>query len=321
MILIKHKEMLFANREQYIAAVGDANSACRTFSLQRITVDGVDLADLSFRLNAELPDGTPDTSYLEKEIRDDELLLTWTISKTMTAQPGTCFINLRAHDDNGTVKWASFKAPVYVEGITMEPGAGTLSEIEQLERQIDQKLNGVDAAEQERAKTEQARERAESERAAADEERTRKTNEVIATFDENIRRTEEYATKSQSYAVGGTGSREGENSDNAKEYCRLTSIEKGKAEAAAEAVKSIREDFINRLNSGEYRGEQGPKGDKGDKGDSGISIPGSSLLQIYTDQEDNCAIHCVYDDRLYEAPPIKYRESDGAILWQYDDGK
>ena len=56
MILIKHKELLFANREQYIAAVGDTNAACRTFCLQRVTIDGVDLADLSFRLNAELPD-------------------------------------------------------------------------------------------------------------------------------------------------------------------------------------------------------------------------------------------------------------------------
>lgn len=321
MILIKHKEMLFANKEQYIAAAGDTNAACRTFCLQRVTVDGVDLADLSFRLNAELPDGSPDASFLAKEIRDDMILLTWTISATMTAQPGTCFINLRAHDDNGTVKWASFRAPVYVEGITSQPSAGGLSEIEELERQIDQKLSSVDSAEQKRTKAEQDREQAEQARVAADEERTQKTDEVIATFGENIERAKHYATEARSYAVGGTGTRVGENSDNAKEYCRLANIEKGRAEAAAEKAETARDDFIKRLDAGEYTGAQGPKGDKGEKGDSGVSIPGSSLLQIYTDQEDNCAIHCVYDDSLYEAPPIQYREADGAILWQYDDGK
>lgn len=321
MILIKHKELLFANREQYIAAVGDTNAACRTFCLQRVTIDGVDLADLSFRLNAELPDGSPDSSFLEKEIRDDEILLTWTIAATMTAQPGTCFINLRAHDDNGTLKWASFKAPVYVEGTTSQPSAGGLSEIEELERHIDQKLNSVDSAEQGRAKAEQEREQAEKDRVAADEERTRKTDEVISTFNENIEQAKKYATAAKSYAVGGTGTRVGENSDNAKEYCRLANIEKGSAEAAAEAARAARDDFIKRLDAGEYTGAQGPKGDKGEKGDSGVSIPGSSLLQIYTDHEDNCAIHCVYDDSLYEAPPIQYREADGAILWQYEDGK
>lgn len=321
MILIKHKELLFANREQYIAAVGDTNAACRTFCLQRVTIDGVDLADLSFRLNAELPDGSPDSAFLEKEIREDEILLTWTISATMTAQPGTCFINLRAHDDNGSLKWASFKAPVYVEGTTSQPSAGGLSEIEELERHIDQKLGSVDSAEQGRTKAEQEREQAEQARVAADEERTRKTDEVINTFGENIELAKNYATVAKSYAVGETGTRVGENSDNAKEYCRLANIEKGSAEAAAEEARAARDDFIKRLDAGEYTGTQGPKGDKGEKGDSGVSIPGSSLLQIYTDQEDNCAIHCVYDDALYAAPPIQYREADGAILWQYDDGK
>ena len=307
MILIKHKELLFANREQYIAAVGDTNAACRTFCLQRVTIDGVDLADLSFRLNAELPDGSPDSAFLEKEIREDEILLTWTISATMTAQPGTCFINLRAHDDTGSLKWASFKAPVYVEGTTSQPSSGGLSELEELERHIDQKLDSVDSAEQGRTKAEQ--------------ERTRKTDEVINTFGEQIERAKNYATAAKSYAVGGTGTRVGENSDNAKEYCRMANIEKVSAEAAAEETKNARDDFIKRLEAGEYTGAQGPKGDKGEKGDSGVSIPGSSLLQIYTDQEDNCAIHCVYDDALYAAPPIQYREADGAILWQYDDGK
>ncbi len=74
------------------------------------------------------------------------------------------------------------------------------------------------------------------------------------------------------------------------------------------------------------QGLQGPKGDKGDtgpagpQGKSGVSIPASARVYLYTDDADNSAIHCVYDDALYDAPPFKYNSATGAISWSFDDG-
>ena len=61
----------------------------------------------------------------------------------------------------------------------------------------------------------------------------------------------------QSYTIGKTGTREGEDTDNAYYYYAET--------------KREYDDFKNKLNSGEYTGAQGPKGDKGDKGDPGTN--------------------------------------------------
>ena len=69
------------------------------------------------------------------------------------------------------------------------------------------------------------------------------------------------------------------------------------------------------------QGIQGPQGAIGPQGRSGVSIPASSRVYIYTDDADNSALHCVYDDALYDAPPFLYDATTGAIKWQYDDGK
>lgn len=69
------------------------------------------------------------------------------------------------------------------------------------------------------------------------------------------------------------------------------------------------------------QGQAGPQGQVGPQGKSGVSIPASSRVYIYTDDADNSALHCVYDDALYDAPPFLYDASSGAIKWQFDDGK
>ncbi|MBS5240079.1 MAG: collagen-like protein [Hungatella hathewayi] len=72
------------------------------------------------------------------------------------------------------------------------------------------------------------------------------------------------------------------------------------------------------------QGIQGPKGEPGQngaQGKSGVNIPALSRLYIYTDDEDNSAIHCVYDDAFYDGPPFAYDNESGAIKWSYDDGK
>lgn len=69
------------------------------------------------------------------------------------------------------------------------------------------------------------------------------------------------------------------------------------------------------------QGPQGIKGDTGPQGKSGVNIPASSRLYVYTDDEDNSAIHCVYDDEFYNAPPFIYDNTNGAIKWTFDNGK
>ena len=322
MILVKNKELLLSNREQYLGTDMDNNSAVRTFQIPRISIDGVDIADLSFRINAKRTDKEPDSFYLEKEIREDEIILTWTIKQSVLAEPGTMFINIRAHDDTGDLRWASYQAPVYVEGTTEEPvlPSGQLTELEELERAIDKNNQAIMGSEASRRQAETEREAAEQARREAEIAREEKTSQVIQTFDKAISEADRNAKLAQSYAVGNSGIRNGENTDNAEYYSRMAELNRGRAEAAQKAAEQAQEDVIERLNAGEFTGPEGPQGPPGEQGKSGISIPANCLLYIYTDDSDNSAIHCVYDDAVFEQPPIQYRESDGAILWQYNDG-
>lgn len=93
------------------------------------------------------------------------------------------------------------------------------------------------------------------------------------------------------------------------------------ANDAAENAAETREDILNRLAAGEFKGEKGDTGDTGPQGPSGVSIPPSTRVYIYTDQDNNSAIHCVYDDALYEAPPFNYNDTTGAISWTFDNGQ
>ena len=144
MIILKGRQMLITNLERYIGTTYDNNAEIRTFSMDRVTVNNVDLAALSFRLDLEYENGSKDSVILEKEIQEDTVLLTWTISKNVLQVPGTVFINIRGTDSQGTVKWASLKAAMYVEDTINTPGTytGSLSELEQLEQRIDRKTTG-----------------------------------------------------------------------------------------------------------------------------------------------------------------------------------
>lgn len=96
------------------------------------------------------------------------------------------------------------------------------------------------------------------------------------------------------------------------------------ANAAAANAEATRQDINKRLASGEFKGDKGEPGKDGEKGEvgaSGLSISTSTpLFTVYVDSADNGALHVVYDDSTGDAPPVTYRESDGAIYWSYDDG-
>jgi hypothetical protein len=93
------------------------------------------------------------------------------------------------------------------------------------------------------------------------------------------------------------------------------------ANDAAENAADTRQDILNRLAAGEFNGAKGDTGDTGPQGQSGVSIPPSSRVYIYTDEANSSAIHCVYDDALYDAPPFNYNDTSGAISWTYDNGQ
>lgn len=93
------------------------------------------------------------------------------------------------------------------------------------------------------------------------------------------------------------------------------------ANTAASNAEATRQDLLDRLAAGEFKGDKGDTGETGPQGQSGISIPPSARVYIYTDDANNSAIHCVYDDALYDAPPFNYNDTTGAISWSYDNGQ
>ena len=240
MIILKGRQMLITNLERYIGTTYDNNTEIRTFSLDRVTVNNVDLAALSFRLDLEYENGSKDTAILEKEIQEDTVLLTWTISKNVLQVPGTVFINIRGTDSQGTVKWASFKAAMYVEDTINTPGTytGSLSELEQLEQRIDRKTETLDANESLRQQNEEVRKQNELDRQQAEIARDHKTDQVIQTFGDAIQEAKDAAKLSESWAIGGTQSRQGEDENNSKYYSSQSKAEADRAARAAEQAET-----------------------------------------------------------------------------------
>ena len=146
MILVVNRELLIPRKEQYIGTTYDKNSENRQFLLDRVTPGGVDLAGLAFTLDMQYMTDTYNSVVLSKEILDNVIILTWPLLESELQVPGTTFINIRAVDNtDGKVKWASFKAPVYIEDTIYTPGhyTGDLTELEQMEAafQLDMERN------------------------------------------------------------------------------------------------------------------------------------------------------------------------------------
>ena len=146
MIIVANRELIIPKKEQYIGTTYDKNSEYRQFLLDRVTAGGVDLANLLFTLDMEYMDGNFNSVTLSKEILDDKIILTWPLLESELQITGTTFINIRAlNNTDGKVKWASFRAPVYIEDTIFTPGhyTGDLTELEQMEAafQLDMERN------------------------------------------------------------------------------------------------------------------------------------------------------------------------------------
>lgn len=146
MIVVKNRVMLVPLDERYIGTTYDTESENRQFQIRRFAQNGVDLSALTFRLDLKYANGSTDTVVLEKEIADYTITLTWEITTSQMQVPGTLFIQMRAVDDEATVKWSSFEAAMYVSRHINTPGSytGDLTEIEQMEQDHQYMLSVVD---------------------------------------------------------------------------------------------------------------------------------------------------------------------------------
>lgn len=220
MIVIKGRQMVIPKEERYIGTTYDNNSEHRVFQIDRAGVYGTDLSACHFRLDLEYENGEPDTSLVDKEVGDDYIILTWKIPDNVLQIPGTVFISIRAFDDQGTVKWATFKAAFYVEDTVNTPGnyTGSLTELEQLEARLSSAENlakEMTAAETKRQVNEEERIQNEIDRAQAFKDLQDEQDQALKDLKVDL----QDARLAESWAVGGTGLREGEDEDNSKYYC------------------------------------------------------------------------------------------------------
>lgn len=260
MIEIINRELLIPPEEYNIGTNYDSNTEERHFHMKRIVSSGVDLASLDFHLDMQYTNGDKNSVTLTKDVTEKDINLTLPIVNSMLQVPGAVLIQLRALTEDGTCKWTSYQGALFVEESINTPAAweGKLTELEQLERDIqrvEDDISGLNtdeaarkAAEEARVEAENAREAAEKTRAAtfteneAARQATFESAETIrqntyeadvAEFNEKQTLLRGYATAAESYAHGGTDSRTGEETDNARYYKEQSEIIKNQISQAA----------------------------------------------------------------------------------------
>lgn len=170
MIKVRSKTLFIPAEEQSIGAVGEADSTVREFHIDRVSGDGVDLANLLFKLNIRYAGVREiDRSDLEKVVTDNAIILRWLISSVTLRNAGTAFLQLDAFDETGSCRWKSYPGAVYIEKSlgNAEISSNTLSELEQLEKKFAKVGEGESArveAEKKRVIAEEKREEAEGKR-------------------------------------------------------------------------------------------------------------------------------------------------------------
>ncbi len=179
MIKVRSKTLFISGEEQSIAAVGEAETTVREFSIDRLSGDGIDLANLIFKLNIRYV-GTKqsDRSDLEKIVTDDAIILRWLVSSVTLSHPGTAFIQLDAFDREGSCRWKSYQAAVYIEKSldSVVVSRSTLSELEQLEK----KFETIGVGEAARVEAEKKRIAAEEKREEAEEKRNQSLANIVS---------------------------------------------------------------------------------------------------------------------------------------------
>ena len=228
MITVRGRELVIPVAERQIGTQFDNNSETRQFKINRLTVGGIDISNLDFRIDLRYGKETKDTDVLEKEITD--VILTWTVSAASVKQVGTVFIALRGSDDFGTVKWATNQGYLYVgDTINTPDGAEmALSELEKLEKRIDQKTESMDAAESSRVEAEKIRQENESAR-LKNEAEWQKQGEAAVEAAKTATAAQSAASASAEAAAGSAGTA----GSAAQTATKAASVASASAEAAS----------------------------------------------------------------------------------------
>lgn len=179
MIKVRSKTLFISGEEQSISAVGEAETTVREFCIDRLSGDGIDLANLIFKLNIRYVGAKQsDRSDLEKIVTDDSIILRWLVSSVTLSHAGTAFIQLDAFDREGSCRWKSYQAAVYIEKSldSVVVSSSTLSELEQLEK----KFETIGAGEAARVEAEKKRIVAEEKREEAEEKRNQSLANIVS---------------------------------------------------------------------------------------------------------------------------------------------
>lgn len=238
MITVRGRELVIPVAERQIGTQFDNNSETRQFKINRLTVGGIDISNLDFRIDLRYGKETKDTDVLEKEITDEHVILTWTVSAASVKQVGTVFIALRGSDDFGTVKWATNQGYLYVgDTINTPDGAEmALSELEKLEKRIDQKTESMDAAESSRVEAEKIRQENESAR-LKNEAEWQKQGEAAVEAAKTATAAQSAASASAEAAAGSAGTA-GSAAQTATKAASVASDSAEAASGSAEAASS-----------------------------------------------------------------------------------
>lgn len=149
MIAIKNRKMLIPNEERYIGTTFDENSQVLSFKVSRYTQNDIDLSALNAKADVyHCATETEDRADLTMEVQAKYIILHLYITAGMVATPGTVLIDLKLFNDDGEIKWSSYRGAFFVDDpLTSPAGATVLSELEQLEVKIRQAIaSAVDSA-------------------------------------------------------------------------------------------------------------------------------------------------------------------------------
>ena len=263
MIKVRSKTLFIPAEEQSIGAVGEADSTVREFHIDRVSGDGVDLANLLFKLNIRYAGVREiDRSDLEKVVTDNAIILRWLISSVTLRNAGTAFLQLDAFDETGSCRWKSYPGAVYIEkslGST-DVSSNTLSELEQLEKKFAKVKDGEDArveAEKKRVSAEEKREEAEGKRNAslaniiAEEDKIKAVSAETKGYKDSVLADKQEITTMKNEAVSAKA--EAQQHASAAEASKTSTITEGtKIKEAVTALKnevtSAKTDAVNAKN-------------------------------------------------------------------------
>ena len=241
LITVRGRELIIPESERQIGTQYDSNSEVRQIKVSRLTAGGVDISHLDFRLDLRYGNEKKDTALLDKEITDDEVILTWTVGPNSVKGVGTVWIAVRGSDDFGTVKWATNQGYLYV-GKTIDTPSGEgvdLTEMEALEKRLDQKTAELDTAEKKRVEAENIREENEQQRLNNEREwQVQGEKAVQAAKDAQTAASaaEKEKTVAMEYATAAGGS-----ADDARQYAEAASTSAVNADASAKRAEEIAE--------------------------------------------------------------------------------